>query len=448
LWVLLCRAPDQRPALFCFVAAFDRISISAQSQFSIVKITDVQSFLLSYPLPEPLRLVYHGGERTILKRDAMLILLRTDEGITGYGPGQGSERAKRMIDQVIRPFLVGRSLSDPDGLRLEFQQNAGADADVSKVYGSVEIALYDLLGKQRGLPVSELVGRRVRQQIRLYGSAGMYMSPPDYAQEALAIKQMGFTAYKMRPGRGPAEDLEAVRAMRRAVGPDFELMIDAHTWWRMGDRNYTQQQVYELAEKMAESRIAWLEEPFPPDDHEAFFKLKQAGLVPLATGEHEPSELRFMDLIQSASVDYIQMDLICQGGYSTARRLFADIARAGLTFAFHSWGTALEVVAAAQIGACWPESVVRWLEYPCYSAPGRTGMYPFPLADEILKQPLQIDRGDLLIPSGPGLGVEVDESIIWRYPWIPGPWSFFRLESPPETWSVTADHSVKWDDGK
>jgi hypothetical protein len=72
-------------------------------------------------------------------------------------------------------------------------------------------------------------------------------------------------------------------------------------------------------------------------------------------------------------------------------------------------------------------------------------MYPWPLAGEILKEPLLIDRGDLVVPRQPGLGVEVDERVIERYPWIPGPWSCFSIFSPPETWAVTADHSVKFD---
>jgi hypothetical protein len=73
-------------------------------------------------------------------------------------------------------------------------------------------------------------------------------------------------------------------------------------------------------------------------------------------------------------------------------------------------------------------------------------MYPFPLATEILKTPLEIAAGQLVVPAKPGLGVEVDESVIERYPWIPGPWSFFTLNSPKETFAVTADHSVKWAD--
>jgi L-alanine-DL-glutamate epimerase-like enolase superfamily enzyme len=409
-----------------------------------MKITAVEAYLLSYPFPEPLRLAYYGGERTIVKRDAMLVRIVSDEGLIGYAPGQASLHTKQIIDRLIAPFLTGRILADPDALRILFQQGPGSDAEVSKVYSAVEVALYDLAGKATNLPVSELIGGRVRDRIRLYGSAGMYMTPEGYAAEAARVREMGFRAYKMRPGRGPEEDLEAVRLVRAAAGPDFDIMIDAHTWWRMGDRSYSPETVARLAGQMADSNIRWLEEPLPPDDHEAYARLRQLDLAPLASGEHEPSELRFIDLIESRAVDYVQMDLICQGGYATARHLFPEIARAGLRFAFHSWGTALEVVAAAHLGVCWPESVVRWLEYPCYSTDVREFMYPFPLASEILKQPPMIERGELVVPRGPGLGVEIDESVIWRYPWVDGPWSFFKLDSPAETWAVTADHSAKW----
>jgi L-alanine-DL-glutamate epimerase-like enolase superfamily enzyme len=339
---------------------------------------------------------------------------------------------------------MGRTLSDPDALRVQFQQGAGTDAEINKVYGSVEVALYDLVGKARGVPISELLGGRVRDYIRLYGSAGMYQSPEAYAAEAAGVREMGFGAYKMRPGMGPDQDVETVRRMREACGPDFDLMIDAHTWWRMGDKSYSPETIARVAEQMSAYRIAWLEEPLPPDDHPAYTWLHELDHVPLASGEHEPSELRFLDLIESNCVDYVQMDVVCQGGFAAARRLFPDIARAGLHFAFHSWGTALELVAAAQLGVCWPESVVRWLEYPCYTHDGGAGMYPFPLASEILKQPLTIHRGELALSRDPGLGVEVDESVIWRYPWIPGPWSTFTLDSPAETWAVSGDHSEKW----
>lgn len=409
-----------------------------------MRISSVRSQLLSYPFPEPIRLPFWGGERTILKRDAMFVRVAADNGLVGYAPGPGSEAAQRAIERVIAPFLVDRVLADPDALRVLFLQGPGTDPEVAKIYCSVEIALYDLAGKQAGLPISELIGGRVRDSIRLYGSAGMYMPPEAFAAEAAGVAELGFRAYKMRPALGPEKDLEAVKLMRQAVGPDFDLMVDAHTWWRMGDRNYSLGTIEELARSMAAHRIAWLEEPLPPDDHAGYLRLREKDIVPLAAGEHEPSEERYLDLILTQAVDYVQMDVCCQGGYAMGRRLFAEIARQGLRFAFHSWGTALEVLAAAHLGVCWPDLVVEWLEYPCYSTSTRAGMYPFPLAAEILKEPLQLDAGDLIVPRKPGLGVEVDESVVERYPWIPGPWSYFRTDSPAESRAVGADHSVKW----
>jgi len=409
-----------------------------------MRIRSVQAHLLSSPLPVPLKLSYYGGQRIILKRDAMLIRVETDSGLIGYAPGQGSESAKLGIDTVVAPFLEGRALADPDALRVQFSDSAGISAQHRKLYGAVEIALYDIVGKFKGVAVSELLGGRVRDRIRLYGSAGMYMTPAQYAEEARAIAKLGFRAYKMRPGLGPAGDLETVRQMREAVGPDFELMVDAHTWWRMGDRNYSPETIGQLAQELSQYGIAWLEEPLPPADHAGYRLLKNLDLAPIASGEHEPDEAGYLDLIDTESVDYVQMDVVCQGGYAAARRLLKQIERAGLKFAFHSWGTALEVIAAAHLGVCWQEQVVEWLEYPCYAAPGRAGMYPFPLAEEILKQPLRLENGDLIMPSGAGLGIEVEEGVIERYPWIPGPWSYFEIDSPRETRAVTADHSEPW----
>jgi L-alanine-DL-glutamate epimerase-like enolase superfamily enzyme len=410
-----------------------------------MKIESVRPHLLSYPFPEPIRLPFFGGERTIVKRDAMVIRVDTANGLTGYAPGPGSEHAQRAILDTVAPFLVDRILADPDALRVQFFEAVKGDPDLARVYCCVEIALYDLIGKERGVPVSELIGGRVRDRIRLYGSAGMYMPPEAYAKEAAAVAELGFKAYKMRPALGPEQDMKAVRLMREAVGPDFDLMVDAHTWWRMGDRNYNLAAIEQLAHYMADYDICWLEEPLPPDDHAGYLALKEKDIVPLAAGEHEPTEERYLDLILTQAVDYVQMDVVIQGGYSMGRRLLAEIARQGLRFAFHSWGTALEVIAAAHVGLCWPEQVVEWLEYPCYSSPGRAGMYPFPLSAEILKDPLELDHGDLIVSREPGLGVAIDESVIERYPWIPGPWSYFRTDDPPMTRAVTSDHSVQWD---
>jgi L-alanine-DL-glutamate epimerase-like enolase superfamily enzyme len=407
-----------------------------------MQIQGVQAFLLSYPFEKPIALTYFGGDRVILKRDAMLIRVEASNGLVGYAPGPPTEQAQTVIKDVIAPFLIGKGLGDPDALRVLFSQGPGRDHNIQRIYCAVEIALYDLLGKAHNVPVSELIGGRMRDRIRLYGSAGMYMPPEDYAAEAEAIAELGFRAYKMRPGLGPEKDLETVRRVREAIGSSCELMIDAHTWWRMGDKSYSEQKVIEVAMALGEFEVTWLEEPLPPANHEAYSRLKETGLVPIASGEHEFNEESFLDLIQNNCVDYVQMDTVCQGGYPTARRILPELAKNDLRFAFHSWGTDLEVIAAAHLGVCWPETVVEWLEYPCYTTKDLKSMYPFPLASEMLKEPLQIENGELVVPRGHGLGIEINENVIEKYPWIPGPWSTFTLFSPRETWEVTGDHSV------
>jgi L-alanine-DL-glutamate epimerase-like enolase superfamily enzyme len=272
----------------------------------------------------------------------------------------------------------------------------------------------------------------------------MYMAPEAFADEAAAIAGLGFPAYKMRPALGPDEDSRTVELMRAAVGSEVGLMIDAHSWWRMGDRNYSPKTVANLARQFAKFKPVWLEEPLPPDDHAAYRELRALRAIPIASGEHEPDEGGFRNLIETGCADHVQMDVCCQGGFAMGRRIFEKVEANNLRFAFHSWGTMLEVLAAAQLGICWSENVVEWLEHPCYANDRKPGMYPFPLADEILREPLSIENGELVVPKGPGLGVEIDERVIEKYPFIPGPWSYFRIDSPAETIAVTGDHSMKW----
>jgi len=403
-----------------------------------MKISKVEAFLVSCPLPEPLVLPFYGGMRTILKRDAMYIRVVADNGLIGFAPGPAHERALREILETISPFLEGL---DPESWA---SFNFNGDLELTKTYRAVEIAVMDLVARFNGSPLSDIAGGAKRDRIKLYGSAGMYMEPERFAEEALAITEMGFQAYKMRPARGPEEDLEAVRKMRSAVGPDIGLMIDAHSWWRMGDKTYSPETILDLANSMAEFQPTWLEEPLPPEDHEAYANLKEKAQFPIATGEHEKDEAGFIDLFDKCCTDFIQMDVCCQGGFAMAQRIFEKVKEHQLRFAFHSWGTNLELLAAAHLGVCWGEDVVEWLEYPCYSNVNVPGMYPFPASEEILKEPLEIVGGNLIMPDGPGLGVIVDEGIVEKYPFIPGPWSYFKIDSPPETVAVTGDHSVKW----
>src|SRR5215468_4657140 len=124
-----------------------------------MKITEVEAALMSFPLPEPMLMPFWGGERTIIKRDAMLIRVKTDNGLIGYAPGPAHERAANEIRDIIRPFLLGR---DPRRwAEIEFR----GDLETTKTYRAVEIALIDLAARFEGAPWSELIGGCKRERI-------------------------------------------------------------------------------------------------------------------------------------------------------------------------------------------------------------------------------------------------------------------------------------------
>ena len=133
---------------------------------------------------------FYGGVRSVLKRDAMYIRVTADNGLAGFAPGPAHDRAAREICEVICPFLEGREPSAWPSF--DFQ----GDLELTKTYRAVEIALMDLVARYEGCPLSEIAGGAKRDRIKLYGSAGMYMEPERFAEEAAAIAGLGFPLTK------------------------------------------------------------------------------------------------------------------------------------------------------------------------------------------------------------------------------------------------------------
>ena len=407
-----------------------------------MKITNIQAYLLTCPMPEPVVLPFNNGVRTIYKRDALYVKVTTDNGLSGFGPGAASEPMAEAMNGPLRELLVGQDATDIKALnQLIEDQNNG---QLLLAYGAINVALYDLLGKFEGCTASELLGGRQQDRLRLYGSAGMYQSPENYAAEAAEVAALGFTAYKYRPALGPEDDFRTVQLMREAVGPDVGLCLDAHGWFRMGDKSYTPEQVIEMAHKIKDYGITWLEEPLPPEDHPAYAELRKQNIVPIAAGEHETSHEGFQSLIEGQCVDIAQADVSHHGGLDSLHQILTSCRDNQIEFAFHNWGTELETIADAQVGACFDKKTASWLEYPCYQHRGQPVLYPFPLADEILTEPLHLENGDLLLPDSPGLGVTINESVLNKYPYQPGPWSTFQIHSPQQTLHLSGDHALVW----
>ncbi len=414
------------------------------SLFYFMIIKSIEPHLLSCPLPEPVIFRFHGGQRTIYKRDAMVVRIETQDGAVGYAPGPASEDAVRKIEKEIAPHLLGQKLVDPSHFVEDMLDKYGDT--IWSTAGAVEVALYDLWGKANQCSVTDFFGGRKQESVSCYGSAGMYQTAEKYAEEAAAVCELGFEAYKYRPALGPAEDLRTVELMREAVTSEVGLCLDAHAWWRMGDRSYSSAIVEFLAEAIAMHEITWLEEPLPVEDRDAYAKIKSLGYVDIAAGEHEKDFLGFRSLLGRDCVDIVQADVSHHGGFSGISKIIDLCERRFATFAFHNWGTALETVVDALIGCCFPRQTARWLEYPQYAHRDKRVMYPFPLSDELVPDaPVPVD-GELPLPDGYGLGLEINEAVFSEYAYQKGPWSKFEIDSPKSTQYLSGDHAQTWAD--
>ena len=205
----------------------------------------------------------------------------------------------------------------------------------------------------------------------------------------------------------------------------MEIMIDAHTWWKLGERSYDFQQVERLFNEIEAYDPYWIEEPVQPADYDAYERLAAATDVPLAGGESEESPSGLKRLSETG-VDYLQGDVRHHCGFTGCWELIEACADDGsITFVPHNFGTHLGLVANAHLITASPESPL--LEYPLFGS-DVAGMYPFPLAEDVLLTDLDIADGQLRLPDRPGLGVEVDESVIEDYPHVDGPWTEFVYE--------------------
>lgn len=412
-----------------------------------MSIASLTAHALSSPIEPPDVRRFSGGRRRIRKRDVVLVRVETADGEVGYAPAGASSSAMReyfegaahdgfaaVLEEEIGPALAGEAIERPAALGERIRSMDSLPRLVrSQAIGAVEVAIYDLLGKRQGAPVHELLREEMAadgielddagppQELPLYASAGMYMEPEGYAEQAAALRDRGFMGYKFRPGGGPERDRRSLAAIRRAVGDGMAIMVDAHTWWKLGERSYPFERVVALVSSMAEDDPYWVEEPVPPGDHDAYRRLVERTDVSIAGGESEetPAGLRRLG---DTGVGFLQADVRHHEGYSGCRGIAAWCLEHDTRFVPHHFGTDLGLVANAHLVAAVPGAEL--LEYPVFGT-GAEAMYPFPLARDILATPVTIRDGRLRVPDGPGLGVEVNEAVIEDYPYIEGPWTEF-----------------------
>ena len=406
-----------------------------------MRFASVTAHNLSSPITPPQDRHYAGGVRRLLKRDFVLVVVETRDGEIGVAPGGASSSAMReyfegtshsdfasMLEERVAPDVIGDPIESPAEIEERVRRLDLPTMLESQAISVLDVAYHDLLGKRQGAPIYELLADEavangtVTTHMPLYASAGMYMPPQKYAEQAAAIQERGFGGYKYRPGLGYDDDLRTIELIREAVGDDMEIMIDAHTWWKMGDSSYSFADLVDLVREMETFDPYWLEEPVPPTDYDAYRDLATEVSVPLAGGESEESPEGLIDLAETGAISFLQGDVRHHRGFTGCWDAIEHCREGSVKFLPHNFGTHLGLVANAHLAAAIPLN--GYLEYPVFGD-DTAGMYPFPLAEDVLVDDLAIEDGSFTVPDGPGLGVEVDFDVIEAYPHIEGPWTEF-----------------------
>jgi D-galactarolactone cycloisomerase len=368
-----------------------------------MKITSVTTYLLQHQLPRAI------GPSTAMYtlRESLLVKIATNEGLVGWGETAPLGGVREVIDKQMQPLLIGQN---PLEHRRLWRQLWGPNFGNGLALGAVDTALHDLRGKALKLSIAELYGGRLRERVPAYASTMNYSEGLDperqYPEEAKAQVRQGFRAMKMRIGGQPlSRDLAAVRAVREAVGPDVKLMAD-------GNGAYTVSTAIRVGRELDRLGLHWFEEPLPEAHYAGYEVLRDKLDIALAGGEVLDSRGAAKELICRRAFDIIQPDVSLCGGIGEC--LFvAELARLwGIQCNPHCWGGAIVIAATLHVLALLPdESWARTTETPMLEL----DVYENPFRDKLVTRPIQVRDGLVDVPTGPGLGIEVDESVLKHY---------------------------------
>jgi len=366
-----------------------------------MKIEALDAWLAHYPLPEPFYPSWIPGYPQT-RNSCIIVRLRTDECIDGWAAGVGFLDEAKGIPSILRPFLLGR---DPFQVE-DFIQIARSGYMLGYKMWFVEAALWDIIGKAAGLPVYKLLGGGPGK-VMAYNSFGEIRDPEKRVEDVLKRKEMGFTAVKLRV-RSPdmKTDIAQVEAVRKAVGDSMDIMVDANQGWPIHGfapyPRWTLKRAMDTCKAFEELNVRWLEEPLYKHDYDGYASLRNYTSVPLAGGEFNTDLHEFRDLLAKGCLDIVQPDVTLAGGILLGKKMAGMSEAYNVEFSPHTWTNGLGFAANLQLMGATPNC--PYCEFP-FEEPAWIPEY----RDFMLTEPIGIDEhGCVDVPSGPGLGVEMD----------------------------------------
>ncbi len=376
-----------------------------------MKITEITAYPVTVPVPPEHRV--RLGIGTMVKRDHVFVKVRTDEGLIGWGEahhGRAHLAIACLINTTLKQLVLGMDATDVNGVwsRIyKFQLGShGMGAACAMGMSGIDMALWDIRGKATGWPLYKLLGGKSRKIPAYAGGIALGIQPPEsLVEETKGFVAAGYRAVKLRLGGDTvAKDIARVEAVRSALGPELDILVDVNTGYTLADAR-------RAMPAFAACDVGWLEEPFPGHDYRLYREAKAFSSVPLAAGENHFTRFEFSRLIEEGSVDYLQPDLSKCGGVTEALKIAAMASVEKLPIHPHtSQGvnstTTVHFLSAIENGG--------YLEADC--------SLNNPLRDEMINPPVRVGSDGTASPNEkPGLGIEIDEAMILRFPGTTGP---------------------------
>ncbi len=376
---------------------------------SQVKIKDVKTHILSAKLTTP----FAYSRAWYDTRTAMIVEIETDNGLIGWGECYGPAVMTEAVVRGIKPWLIGADPLKSDLLWENIYsrlRDHGQKGLVIEGLSGVDIALWDIRGKYFSCPSHQLLGGALRDDVQAYAT-GLYRriegNPLEYLpEEAVGYVKEGFKAVKLKVGFGVKEDAAITAAVREAIGPDVELMVDAN-------HAYDAVSAIQLGRLIEQLDISWFEEPVPPEDLAGYKAVKTALTIPVAGGECEYTRLGFRDILTQNAMDIIQPDICAAGGLSECKKI-ADMAWSfGVRTNPHVWGSGIGIAASLQFIAMVPTHTPVSLnpKQPIFEF----DQTEHPVRMAIINDPIRHQQGRIAIPQGPGLGIEINREALQAY---------------------------------
>lgn len=370
----------------------------------------IELYHVAVPLPATFRPSWIPGFPQNENRFT-LVRIVTDDGVEGFsaGPAMGRERAG--LGDLLGPYLLGEDATDIDGI----QQRLREIGYLGWRNWWIEPAFWDIKGKLAGKPVCELLGGKPGR-VRLYASTGEVKDPAARIDEAEARYAEGFRAIKLRVHDFDEQnDIRQVVETAKALGGKMKIGVDANQAWRVAviadAPKWDLARAKRFVDACADAGLAWVEEPLPMDGYEDLSALTEYSRVPISGGEIHTSglaELKMM--IERRCYDIFQPDAMFTGGIAQTMEVARLCREHGLLYTPHTWTNGIGFAVNLQCMAASGFADKKELEYPL----NPPGWVP-EARDGILKQPFVHDRGELDVPTSPGLGFEIDARALRKH---------------------------------